>query len=59
LQKYRPQNTTDIQHLQRFPRRNCWISEYIKRRTGHFRSAKQVGSRLQQLRDSCRDERSE
>ncbi|KAJ3768096.1 hypothetical protein FB446DRAFT_775181 [Lentinula raphanica] len=57
LQKYRPQNTTDIQHLQRFPRRNCWISEYIKRRTGHFRSAKQVGSRLQQLRDSCRDER--
>ncbi|KAF8826197.1 hypothetical protein HHX47_DHR6000476 [Lentinula edodes] len=57
LQKYRPQSVTDIQLLQRFPKRNCWISKYIKRRTGHDRSPKQVGSRLQQLRDSCRDER--
>ncbi|KAJ3745865.1 hypothetical protein DFH05DRAFT_1524142 [Lentinula detonsa] len=57
LQKYRPQSTTDIQYLQRFPKRNCWISKFIKRRTGHDRSPKQVGSRLQQLRDSCRDER--
>ncbi|KAJ4486992.1 hypothetical protein C8R41DRAFT_837516 [Lentinula lateritia] len=57
LQKYRPQSVTDIQLLQRFPKRNCWISRYIKRRTGHDRSPKQVGSRLQQLRDSCRDER--
>ncbi|KAJ3922480.1 hypothetical protein F5877DRAFT_7606, partial [Lentinula edodes] len=53
LQKYRPQSVTDIQLLQRFPKRNCWISKYIKRRTGHDRSPKQVGSRLQQLRDSC------
>ncbi|KAF7373013.1 TEA domain-containing protein [Mycena sanguinolenta] len=37
--------------------RNCFIAEYIFRTTGKRRSAKQVGSRLQQIRDSCRDEK--
>ncbi|KAJ6471471.1 hypothetical protein C8R45DRAFT_1165254 [Mycena sanguinolenta] len=37
--------------------RNCFISEYILRTTGKTRSAKQVGSRLQQIRESCRDEK--
>ncbi|KAF7373024.1 TEA domain-containing protein [Mycena sanguinolenta] len=43
--------------LGRFPMRNCFIAEYIFRTTGKRRSAKQVGSRLQQIRDSCRDEK--
>jgi len=33
--------------------RNRFISEYIQRTTGKHRTAKQVGSRLQQLRDTC------
>ncbi|KIY62658.1 hypothetical protein CYLTODRAFT_458802 [Cylindrobasidium torrendii FP15055 ss-10] len=43
--------------LQRFPRRNRYISEYILNTTGVLRTAKQVGSRLQQLRDTCSDAR--
>ncbi|KAJ7672915.1 hypothetical protein B0H17DRAFT_1083323, partial [Mycena rosella] len=39
--------------LGRFPRRNRFISDYIFNKTGKRRSAKQVGSRLQQLRESC------
>ncbi|TFK24842.1 hypothetical protein FA15DRAFT_564446, partial [Coprinopsis marcescibilis] len=38
--------------LQRFPRRNKMISEYIFRNTGRYRTAKQVGSRIQQLRST-------
>ncbi|KAE9405259.1 hypothetical protein BT96DRAFT_748744, partial [Gymnopus androsaceus JB14] len=52
LEKYRPQSVKNIQRLRRFPKRNCWISQYIKQRTGYDRTPKQVGSRLQQLRDS-------
>lgn len=33
--------------------RNRFISDYIHRTTGKYRSAKQVGSRLQQLRDTA------
>lgn len=33
--------------------RNRFISEYIYQKTGKRRTAKQVGSRLQQLRDTC------
>ncbi|KAF8883296.1 hypothetical protein BD779DRAFT_883119 [Infundibulicybe gibba] len=33
--------------------RNRFISEHIYRKTGKRRTAKQVGSRLQQLRDTC------
>lgn len=32
--------------------RNRFISDYIHSTTGKYRSAKQVGSRLQQLRDT-------
>lgn len=39
--------------LGRFPRRNRFISDYIYRKTGKLRTAKQVGSRLQQLRETC------
>jgi transcriptional enhancer factor len=39
--------------LGRFPRRNRFISDYIFDKTGKRRSPKQVGSRLQQLRESC------
>ncbi|EAU84973.1 hypothetical protein CC1G_04069 [Coprinopsis cinerea okayama7 len=41
--------------LQRFPRRNKLISEFILQNTGKIRTPKQVGSRIQQLRATCRD----
>ncbi|CAK5273524.1 unnamed protein product, partial [Mycena citricolor] len=41
--------------LQRFPRRNQFISAYILSVTGILRTPKQVGSRLQQMKDTCRD----
>lgn len=43
--------------LDRFPMRNRFISDYILETTGKRRTAKQVGSRLQQLKDTCRQER--
>ncbi|KAF9036244.1 hypothetical protein BJ165DRAFT_1354951, partial [Panaeolus papilionaceus] len=46
-------------NLGRFPMRNRFISDYILEATGKRRTPKQVGSRLQQLRDTCRDEKSE
>ncbi|KAK1224678.1 hypothetical protein PQX77_012424 [Marasmius sp. AFHP31] len=57
LEKYRPASSTDPLTLKRFPKRNRWISEHILRATGTLRSPKQVGSRLQQLRDTCKDDR--
>lgn len=39
----------------RFPRRNKFISEFILEHSGKKRTAKQVGSRIQQLRQTCRD----
>ncbi|PPR07739.1 hypothetical protein CVT24_003737 [Panaeolus cyanescens] len=57
LRKYKPASTKDPRHLLRFPRRNRFISEYIYETTGRVRTAKQVGSRLQQLRETCRDQR--
>ncbi|RXW17910.1 hypothetical protein EST38_g7944 [Candolleomyces aberdarensis] len=41
----------------RFPYRNRFISDYIYEKTGKSRTHKQVGSRLQQLRDTCEDTR--
>ncbi|KAJ7506155.1 hypothetical protein B0H11DRAFT_330379 [Mycena galericulata] len=38
--------------LGRFPRRNQFVSQHIWKKTGQYRTAKQVGSRLQQLRES-------
>ncbi|KAF6745009.1 TEA/ATTS domain family-domain-containing protein, partial [Ephemerocybe angulata] len=42
-------------HGLRFPHRNQFISQYIYEKTGKNRTHKQVGSRLQQLRDTCDD----
>ncbi|KAJ6449702.1 hypothetical protein C8R47DRAFT_1073571 [Mycena vitilis] len=47
LENYHPDDSRETRMLGRFPRRNHFISEYIFRKTG-----KQVGSRIQQLRES-------
>ncbi|KIJ63489.1 hypothetical protein HYDPIDRAFT_112907 [Hydnomerulius pinastri MD-312] len=53
LQEYEPEDSRETRILGRYPMRNRFISEYIHRATGKYRSAKQVGSRLQQLRDTA------
>ncbi|KZV76484.1 hypothetical protein PENSPDRAFT_421177 [Peniophora sp. CONT] len=53
LDKYRPESSRSTRSLSRFPNRNRFISDYIYHVTGKRRTAKQVGSRLQQLRDTC------
>ncbi|KAF7289747.1 TEA domain-containing protein [Mycena indigotica] len=53
LESYVPDDSRETRLLGRFPRRNRFISDYIYEKTGKRRSAKQVGSRLQQLRESC------
>lgn len=53
LENYVPQDTRETRILGRFPMRNRFISEYIYKTTGKRRTAKQVGSRIQQLRDTC------
>ncbi|KAJ7208836.1 hypothetical protein GGX14DRAFT_632681 [Mycena pura] len=50
---YVPDDSRETRLLGRFPRRNRFISDHIYERTGKRRSPKQVGSRLQQLRESC------
>ncbi|KAK7031703.1 TEA domain-containing protein [Favolaschia claudopus] len=59
LDKYRltssRQNTQ--RPLIRFPSRNKFISDHIFSVTGTRRTPKQVGSRLQQMRERCQDER--
>ncbi|TRM65444.1 hypothetical protein BD626DRAFT_546930 [Schizophyllum amplum] len=57
LEKYRPGSNTETRQLRRFPKRNRYISDYIHQITGKRRTPKQVGSRLQQLRDTCHDPR--
>ncbi|ESK93172.1 hypothetical protein Moror_1108 [Moniliophthora roreri MCA 2997] len=57
LEKYRPTSSANPKALKRFPKRNRWIADHIFRITGASRTAKQVGSRLQQLRDTCQDDR--
>ncbi|OJA17332.1 hypothetical protein AZE42_05915 [Rhizopogon vesiculosus] len=52
LQEYEPVDSRETRILGRFPMRNRFISEYIFRTTGKYRSSKQIGSRLQQLRDT-------
>ncbi|KAJ8515816.1 hypothetical protein ONZ45_g6807 [Pleurotus djamor] len=53
LESYQPDDSRETRLLGRFPMRNRYISDYIFRVTGKRRTAKQVGSRLQQLRDTC------
>lgn len=52
LDRYRPETSRSTRSLSRFPNRNRFISDYIYHVTGKRRTAKQVGSRLQQLRDT-------
>ncbi|KAI0689728.1 hypothetical protein BC835DRAFT_227415 [Cytidiella melzeri] len=56
LERYRPVDTRSARALGRFPMRNKFISDYIFELTGQRRTPKQVGSRLQQLRDTCEDD---
>ncbi|KAG6849607.1 hypothetical protein H0H93_006964 [Arthromyces matolae] len=53
LASYQPDDSRETRLLGRFPMRNRFISDYIFNKTGTRRTAKQVGSRLQQLRDTC------
>ncbi|KAI0090589.1 hypothetical protein BDY19DRAFT_904892 [Irpex rosettiformis] len=57
LERYRPVDSRSARALGRFPMRNKFISDYIFEITGHRRTPKQVGSRLQQLRDTCEGKR--
>ncbi|TFK23646.1 hypothetical protein FA15DRAFT_670355 [Coprinopsis marcescibilis] len=59
LEEYRKieARPTNSKHGVRYPMRNRYISDFIFEKTGKQRTAKQVGSRLQQLRDTCKDER--
>lgn len=52
LESYVPDDSRETRLLGRFPRRNRFISDYIFQATGKTRTPKQVGSRLQQLRDT-------
>ncbi|KAG2067920.1 hypothetical protein BDR04DRAFT_1057430 [Suillus decipiens] len=52
LHEYEPVDSRETQILGRFPKRNHFISEYIYHKTGKYRSSKQIGSRLQQFRDT-------
>ncbi|KAF7300050.1 TEA domain-containing protein [Mycena kentingensis (nom. inval.)] len=57
LEQYVPDDSRETRMLGRFPRRNRFISDYIFDKTGQRRTPKQVGSRLQQLRESCGGQR--
>ncbi|KAL7278422.1 hypothetical protein ACG7TL_007419 [Trametes sanguinea] len=53
LEKYEPAVSKSPRGLSRFPNRNKFIAQYILQKTGQIRTAKQVGSRIQQLRDTA------
>uniref|UniRef100_D8QCR7 TEA domain-containing protein n=1 Tax=Schizophyllum commune (strain H4-8 / FGSC 9210) TaxID=578458 RepID=D8QCR7_SCHCM len=53
LELYVPDDSRETRLLGRFPMRNRFISDHIFKKTGQRRTPKQVGSRLQQLRDTC------
>src|ERR1700712_942058 len=53
LQQFRPTVCRETVMLGRYPGRNQFLSLYILTKTGERRTAKQVASRLQQLRESC------
>jgi len=53
LENYQPDDSQETRTLGRFPMRNKFISDWIFEKTGKRRTAKQVGSRLQQLGDMC------
>lgn len=51
LLQYKPSDSRYARALGRFPKRNRFISDFIFDETGVRRTPKQVGSRLQQLKD--------
>ncbi|KAJ7747798.1 hypothetical protein B0H16DRAFT_1692325 [Mycena metata] len=51
LQHYRPPVCRQTVLLRQYPGRNKFISHYIFSKTGEYRTTKQVGSRVQQLRE--------
>ncbi|KAJ7868704.1 hypothetical protein B0H13DRAFT_1896962 [Mycena leptocephala] len=53
LAQFQPVVCRETVMLGRYPGRNQFLSQYILNKTGELRTAKQVRSRLQQLRDSC------
>ncbi|KAJ7473519.1 hypothetical protein FB451DRAFT_293487 [Mycena latifolia] len=55
LQNHVPDDSMETRLLGRYRGRNQFISEYIFSKTGEYRSNKQVGSRLQQLRHCSSD----
>ncbi|KAJ3566089.1 hypothetical protein NP233_g7228 [Leucocoprinus birnbaumii] len=55
LQLYSDRHRVHMRHRGRFIGRNHFLSDYVKSVTGRRRTAKQVGSRLQQLKDTCRE----
>ncbi|KDR72239.1 hypothetical protein GALMADRAFT_158967 [Galerina marginata CBS 339.88] len=55
LRAYRPVSKTG-RPLRRFTKRNVFISKFIFEATGEKRTPKQVGSRLQQISESSRDD---
>ncbi|KAJ7938495.1 hypothetical protein B0H13DRAFT_1499802, partial [Mycena leptocephala] len=52
LGQFQPTVCKETVMLGRYPGRNQFLSQYILNKTGEQRTPKQVGSRLQQLRDS-------
>ena len=60
LEKYQQEaiGSKGTQKSGRFPMRNRFVSDYIYETTGKSRTPKQVGSRLQQLRDTCKGDKS-
>ncbi|KAJ7776255.1 TEA/ATTS domain family-domain-containing protein [Mycena metata] len=55
LEQYIPDDSRETRLLGRYRGRNQFVAEYIFRRTGEYRTNKQVGSRLQQMRHSTRN----
>ncbi|KII95441.1 hypothetical protein PLICRDRAFT_693654 [Plicaturopsis crispa FD-325 SS-3] len=52
LQRYEPVQSRETLLLGRFPYRNQFLSDYIFQKTGSRRTQKQVGSRIQVLKES-------
>lgn len=52
LEKYKPSESKSTRTLGRFPMRNKFVADYIFEKTQVKRTPKQVGSRIQQLRDT-------
>lgn len=52
MERYKPTGSRSTKALGRLPMRNKFIADYIFEVTGKRRTPKQVGSRIQQLRDT-------